>query len=95
MVRPLYLNGPSSTQALSIETIKMHEVMERSLEKVIFQGMRDTDKKYIVGVPHGCQLLSISSESGGNLMFSNIEKTADGSGCTVAFLKKHGGEDRD
>ena len=47
------------------------------------------------GDPLLCQLLSIVSNFYGRQMFVNIKKTADGSGCMVAFPRKYGGEARD
>jgi len=68
--------------------IKMHEVMELSLDKVLVKGVRYPDTRGIVGVLYLYQLLSVVSKSDGKQMFVSIKKTADRSGCTSSFPKK-------
>ena len=95
LVRQLNMNGPPTTQALTIDAIKIHEVTERSLKTILVQGVREPDKRGVVGVPLWFQLLRVVYESDGRQMFINIEKMAEGAGCTVAFSKKYGGEARE
>ena len=57
--------------------------------------MKVPENKGIVGVLIRCQILSIASDSDSKLMFVNIKKTADGSGCSAKFPKKYGGDARD
>ena len=68
-----------------LEAIKMHEVMERSMETMEVPGILKLDKPKEGKVPLRTLLLSQVSASDGKLMFINIEQTGDGSTCSVGF----------
>ena len=72
----------------------MHEVMERSMDTLEVPGILELDKANASRVPLRTLVLSHTS-SDGNLMFVNIERTGDGSTCSVGFPRKYREEARD
>ena len=78
-----------------LEAIKMHKVMERSMEMMEVPGILHVDKLKAGVVPLRTLLLSQASASDGKLMFINIKRTREGSACSVGFPKQYGEEARD
>ena len=94
LAKPVDPQGPSSTRLLMLEAIKMHEVMERSMDTLEVPGILELDRANESRVPLRTLVLSHTS-SDGHLMFVNVERTGDGSTCSVGFPRKYREEARD
>ena len=73
----------------------MHDVMERSMDTLEVPGILELDRANESKVPLRTLILSQTSPTDGHLMFINIERTRDGSTCSVGFPKKYREEARD
>ena len=58
-----------------LEAIKMHEVMERSMDTMEVPGILELDRSNASKVPLRTLILSQTSTTDGHRMFINIERT--------------------
>lgn len=73
-----------------LKAIKMHKVIEQSMETMEVLDIIELDRSKERKVPLRTLLLLQTAASDRNLMFINIARTADSSTCSVGFPKNTG-----